>query len=214
VGSVLAGAPPDPLFPFFPPRWEQFIRTHLDVVAPLDFFSGELPTRLGLVRYMALFAIDIASRRVQIAGVKTDPDGEWMKQVAGNLTFAADEFLSGKPYLIHDRDPLFTEAFGDVLKAGGVKPVKLPGRPPDLNPYAERLVQTVKHEYLDRVILTGQAQLEYAPWEFPAYYHHESPQQGLRGHMTNPYAQDLINGDGWDKRATLFACCRAQSNLL
>ena len=33
-----------------------------------------------------------------------------MKQVARNLTDMWDGFLLGKRYLIHDRDPLFTEA--------------------------------------------------------------------------------------------------------
>ena len=38
-----------------------------------------------------------------------------MKQIARNLTDVDEGFLNGTRYLIHDRDPLFTEAFGDVL---------------------------------------------------------------------------------------------------
>ena len=45
-----------------------------------------------------------------IGGITSDPNGEWMKQVARNLTDMWDGFLLGKRYLIHDRDPLFTEA--------------------------------------------------------------------------------------------------------
>ena len=64
----------------------------------------------GLVRYHVLFVIDIATRCVCIGGITSDPNGEWMKQVARNLTDMWDGFLLGKRYLIHDRDPLFTEA--------------------------------------------------------------------------------------------------------
>ena len=46
-----------------------------------------------------------------------------MKQVARNLTDMWDGFLLGKRYLIHDRDPLFTEAVRGLLRDSGVKPV-------------------------------------------------------------------------------------------
>jgi hypothetical protein len=32
----------------------------------------------------------------------------WMDQVARNLCDRGDGFMTGKRYLIHDRDPLFT----------------------------------------------------------------------------------------------------------
>ena len=46
-----------------------------------------------------------------------------MKQVARNLTDMWDGFLLGKRYLIHDRDPLFTEEVRGLLRGSGVKPV-------------------------------------------------------------------------------------------
>jgi len=47
---------------------------------------------------------------VVIAGIRVDPDGEWMKQMARNLTDQVDGFLRHAKHLIHDRDPLFTAA--------------------------------------------------------------------------------------------------------
>jgi hypothetical protein len=32
----------------------------------------------GLVRYFVLFVIDLKTRRIEIAGVVRQPDGEWM----------------------------------------------------------------------------------------------------------------------------------------
>jgi len=72
-----------------------------------------------------------------------------MKQVARNLTDPVDGFLRKAKYLIHDRDPLFTEAFADVLRARGVASVKIPASSPNCNPHAERLVKTIKYECLN-----------------------------------------------------------------
>jgi hypothetical protein len=46
---------------------------------------------------------------------------------------------SGKPFLIHDRDPRFTLAFRETLAAADVQVVRLPPLSPNLNAYAERL---------------------------------------------------------------------------
>jgi len=76
-----------------------------------DFFTIEAWTRKGSTRFLVLFLIDLASRRVEIAGVAREANGLWMGQVGRNLSDAAEGFLIGKRYLIHDRDPLFTAEF-------------------------------------------------------------------------------------------------------
>ena len=89
--------------------WETFLKSHWGVVAATDFFNVEVLTSAGLIRYFVLFVIDLKTRRIKIAGIIPRPDGRWRKQVARNLTDANDGFLTGSRYLIHDRDPLFTE---------------------------------------------------------------------------------------------------------
>ncbi len=79
-----------------------------------------------------MFVIDIATRRVCIGGITSDPNGDWMKQVARNLTDMWDGFLLGTRYLIHDRDPLFTEEVRGLLRDAGVKPLRLPAKSPNL----------------------------------------------------------------------------------
>ena len=95
-------------------------------MAATDLFTVEVLSPFGLVRYHVLFVIDIATRCVSIGGITSDPNGEWMKQVARNLTDMWDGFLLGKRYLIHDRDPLFTEAVRGLLRDSGVKPSDFP----------------------------------------------------------------------------------------
>jgi putative transposase len=104
------------------------------------YSPSRLATWLGLVRYHVLFAIDIASRKVEIFGMVTNPGGTWMEQMARNLVDAVDGFLVGKRYLLIDRDTLYTNAFRRILGQGGVKAVRLPARSPNLNAFAERFV--------------------------------------------------------------------------
>jgi putative transposase len=159
--------------------WETFLKAHWGAIAATDFFSIEVLTRTGLVRYLVLFVIDLQTRRVEIAGIVPRPDGEWMQQIARNLTDDEDGFLKGARYLIHDRDPLFTRAFREGLESSGVKSVKLPARSPNLNAYAERFVRSIKSECLAQIIPLGERHLRKAVSEYSRHYHVERNHQGL-----------------------------------
>jgi hypothetical protein len=85
-----------------------------------------------------------------------------MSQVARNLSDAEEGFLIGKRYLIHDRDPLFSAEFLEILQATGVQSVKLPPHSPNLNAHAERCVRTIKESCLERMILFGEGSVRKA----------------------------------------------------
>jgi putative transposase len=159
--------------------WKEFLSWHREVIVAADFFTIEAWTRRGLSRFLVLFLIDLPSRRVEIAGLARQANGLWMSQVARNLCDAAEGFLVGKRYLIHDRDPLFTAEFLETLEISGVKSVKLPPRSPNLNAHAERFVRTIKESCLERMILFGEGSLRRAIQEFVMHYHHERNHQGL-----------------------------------
>jgi putative transposase len=158
--------------------WKEFIKSHWSVLAACDFFSIELFVKGKLVRCMVLFAIDVATRKVEILGLRVQPNGPWMEQIARNVS-GDGGFLAGKRYLIHDRDPLYTDKFDSILKTVGVEPVKLPPRSPNLNAHAERFVRSVKEECLDHLILSSEKQLRHVLCEYLQYYHHERIHQGL-----------------------------------
>jgi transposase InsO family protein len=133
-----------------------------------------------------LFFIELSTRRVEIAGITTEPDTAWMSQMSRNVTDVSDGFLTGARYLIHDRDPLFTGAFRETLANAGVEGVRLPPRSPNLNAYAERFVRSVKESCLDRLILVGERSLRRAVPEFVAHYHLERNHQGLGNRLIVP----------------------------
>jgi transposase InsO family protein len=159
--------------------WETFLKARWGAIAATDFFSVEVHTRSGLVRYFVLFIIDLKTQRIEIAGILTRPKGEWMKQIARNLTDCEDGFLNGPRHLIHHRDPLFTTSFCEILRSSGVEAVKLPARSPNLNAYAERFVRSIKSECLGQIIPLGERHLRRAVKEYTEHYHIERNHQGL-----------------------------------
>jgi transposase InsO family protein len=159
--------------------WKEFLTRHWELIVAADFFTIEVWTRRGLQRFMVLFFIDLATRKVEIGGIAAVANGLWISQVGRNVTDAVDGILVGKRYLIHDRDPLFTTEFLGMLADVGVKSVKLPPCSPNLNAHAERFVRSIKETCLDRMIWFGESSLRRGIAEFVVHYHRERPHQGL-----------------------------------
>ena len=166
--------------------WRQFVGAHWDVLAAADFFTVEVWLPRGLTRFTVLVLIELATRRVHVAGITAEPDGPWVTQLTRNVTDAEDGFLRGTRWLIHDRDPLFSHAVRDTLAAAGVTPVRLPARSPNLNAFAERFVRTIKESCVERLVLIGEGSLRRAVREFVDHYHHERNHQGLDNRLIRP----------------------------
>jgi putative transposase len=159
--------------------WKTFLQAHWEGLAATDLFTVEVLTLAGLRRYFVFFVIELKTRRVKIAGIHHQPYGKWMEQMARNLSDVFDGFLRNSRHLIHDRDPLYTRAFGEILKSSGVQPIRLPPRSPNLNAYAERFVRSIKEECLNRVVLLGESHLRLIVHEYVEHYHRERNHQGL-----------------------------------
>ncbi len=133
--------------------WAEFIKSHWQSLTAIDFFTAEVYTLKGLTRYMVLVAIDYATRKVEIVGIIEQAHDDWLKQIGKNLTDPFCGFLKEKKYVVHDRDPLYTNAFINILKAGGVEAIKSMPLAPNFNPFVERLIRSKKYEFLDRMLI-------------------------------------------------------------
>jgi putative transposase len=158
--------------------WKDFIAAHMAVLAGMDFFTVEVLTWRGLATYYVLFLIQLETRRVTLAGMTRYPTQEWMEQVARNLTDTETGALSSQAYILHDRDEKFCAGFRSILRDGGVEPLRLPPRSPNLNAFAERWVRSVKQECLSKLILFGENSLRRALNEYIAHFHCERNHQG------------------------------------
>jgi putative transposase len=136
-------------------------------------------TVTGFVRYLALFVIDLKTRRVHIAGITHTADGAWMAQIARNLIDAVVGPVRGFDHLIVDRDPLYTKHFESLLASANVGLLRLPANSPNLNAYAERFVRSIKQECLRHIIPLGERHLRKVVRDFVEHYHVERNHQGL-----------------------------------
>ena len=133
-----------------------------------------------------MFFIHIDSRRVHIAGISANPDEDWMKQVARNLTMEDIGFLSNCRHLIMDRDGKFCPVFRTYLEVAGVNPVRLPPRSPNLNAYSERWVRSIKEECLSKLMIFTEEELRNAVAHYVAHYHEERNHQGKGNELLFP----------------------------
>jgi hypothetical protein len=77
-----------------------------------------------------------------------------------------------------------------IVASGGVEPLALPARSPNLNAYAERWVRSVKEECLSRVILFGERSLRRALSNYVDHFHAERNHQGKGNVLLFPRATD------------------------
>lgn len=179
-------------------KWSDFLKQHWEVMAATDFFTVDIWTLGGVVRYHVLFVIKLATREVHIAGIVHTPNGFWMEQIGRNLTDGVDGFLNGCQFLIHDRDPLFTAQFREILRQESVESVRLPSRSPNLNAFAERFVKSIKHECLNRMIFFSERSLRYVIKEYMEHYHKERNHQGRDSQIICP--QFEVGAGGIERR--------------
>src|SRR3954454_2727303 len=96
--------------------WKDFIASHLDVQAGVDFFTAEVLTWSGLATYYVLFFIHLETRRVTMAGLTLHPTESWMEQMARNATDESTGCLRELRYMLHDRDTTFCASLRSILR--------------------------------------------------------------------------------------------------
>jgi putative transposase len=166
--------------------WADFIRSHMAVLAGIDFFTVEVLTWRGLATYYVLFFLHLETRRVTLAGITRHPTEDWMVQMARRAVDPIDGTLLPIRLVLHGRDSKFCALFRETLLSAGVRPLTLPARSPNLNAFAERWVRSIKTECLSKLILFGEASLRRAVTQFIEHYHLERPHQGKGNQLLFP----------------------------
>jgi transposase InsO family protein len=144
--------------------WRTFLTNHVRDLVSLDFFT--VPTA-GLRVLFVLIVLAHHRRRVLHFNVTEHPTACWMAQQIVDA-FPND---TGPSYLLRDRDHVYGHAFRHRVKGMGIGEILTAPSSPWQNPFAERLIGSIRRECLDHVLVLSEPHLRRILTAYFAYYH-------------------------------------------
>jgi len=144
--------------------WRTFLTNHVRDLVSIDFFT--VPT----ARLRVLFVLVVLAhqrRRVLHFNITEHPTAAWTTQQLVDA-FPDD---SAPSYLLRDRDSIYGHPFRQRVKRMRICEVLTAPLSPWQNPFAERLIGSIRRECLDHVLVLGQRHLRRTLARYFAYYH-------------------------------------------
>jgi hypothetical protein len=174
VSKYLAGRRPPPS-----QTWRTFLDNHLRSLVAVDFFT--VPTVMFKVVFVFV-VLAHARRRVVHVNVTNTPTAEWTAQ----QLVEAFPWDTGPRYLLRDHDAIYGSVFSNRVHSLGIHEVKTAPHSPWQNPYAERLIGTLRREYLDQVIIWNETHLRRLLRDYLTYYHRDRTHLSLEKDAPEP----------------------------
>lgn len=172
--------------------WDSFLKRHFETLWACDFFTKTVWTAVGPKIFHVLFFINIRTRKVHIAGITKYPKKEWVINQAKTISFLFQDDTSKA--LIRDGDKKYPEGFNDIFKEYNTTVKKISYRAPNLNPYCEGWVGTVKRECLNHFFVFGESHFKYLVNEYVKYYNTLRPHSSM-GNLPLCYRIKNIHGE-------------------
>ena len=146
------------------PTWRTFLKNHVREIVAIDFFV--VPT----VRNQVLFVFLLLAhdrRRILHFNVTANPTAAWTAQQI------AEAFPWRDPprYLLRDRDRIYGPIFRNRVAGMGFEEVVTTARSPWQNPFAERMIGTIRRDCLDHVVVINERHLVRTLRSHFRYYH-------------------------------------------
>jgi putative transposase len=134
------------------PTWRAFLQNHMAVMAAVEMFVVATATFKLLY---AMIVLDHHRRRVIHFEVTENPTQFWL---ARQIT-EAFPWDTAPRYLLRDRDTSYGVAFQNRIVAMGIEDVLTAPRSLRQNPYVERIVDSIRRQCLDHIIVFNEAHL-------------------------------------------------------
>ena len=169
------------------PSWLTFLGQIRDSLWSVDLFRCE---SVLLKTHWVLLVMDQYSRRIVGFAVQAgDVDGLALCRMFNQVIGGA-----GLPHhLSSDNDPLFTyHRWLANLRVLEIDEIKTVPRVPVSHPFVERLIGTVRREYLDQTLFWNAYDLESKLAEYRAYYNEERAHASLGGQTPSESAGDRL----------------------
>ncbi len=158
--------------------WRTFLDNHLADIVGVDFFT--MPT----ATFRILFTFIILRherRRVVHFNVTAHPTAEWTAQ----QVVEAFPDQEAPRFLIRDRDGIYGHFFQQRVANMGIEEVICSPRSPWQNPYAERVIGSIKRECLRHVIVLNERHLKRILRSYLEYYHDSRTHLSLNRNSPN-----------------------------
>ena len=176
VYEILRAAGIDPAPRRAGPAWRQFLTAQAAGILAVDFLHVDT---VLLKRLYVLVFIEHGTRRMHLGGVTAHPTGDWTAQQARNLAIRLGERFEDIRFLIRDGGSNFTRSFDAVFQATGATILRTAIQAPRMNATCERLIGTLRHELLDRMLIVGERPLRAVLREYQTHYNAARPHQGI-----------------------------------
>jgi putative transposase len=180
VYEILRTAGIDPAPRRSGPTWRQGLHAQAAGILAVDFLHVDT---VLLKRLYVLVFIEHGTRQMHLGGVTAHPTAAWTVQQARNLALTLDERSKDFRFLIRDRGSNFTASFDAVFQAVGTTLLRTAVQAPRMNATCGRLVGTLRHELLDRVLILGESHLRAVLAEYQEHYNTARPHQGIGQHV-------------------------------
>src|SRR5204863_8735583 len=133
-------------------RWRTLLDNHASQLVSVDFFT--VPTVTFRLLYVFI-VLQHDRRRVVHFNVTAHPSAAW----TARQIVEAFPFDCTPKYLVRDRDGIYGIEFQRQLKTMSIDDIRTAPRSPWQNPYAERIIGSIRRECLDPVIVLNEASL-------------------------------------------------------
>ena len=160
-------------------RWNSFVRNHARSLLACDFL---VVVTAGFRQLYVFVLMEIGTRRILHCNVTDHPTAAWTLQQFREA-FPSDH---DHKFLIHDRDSTFSAELDQHLLSFGLKVLRTPVRAPQANAYCERLIGTMRREFLDFVIPLNEKHLRSLLKEWVAHYNQARPHSSLGPGIPEP----------------------------
>jgi putative transposase len=144
--------------------WRTFLANHVRDLVSIDVFT--VPTAQLRVLFV-LVVVAHHRRRVLRFNVTAHPTAAWTAQQIVD-TFPDD---TAPAYLLRDRDQVYGQHFRHRVKGMGIDEVLTAPQSPWQNPFAERLIGSIRRECLNHVLVLNERHLHRILTQYVAYYH-------------------------------------------
>ena len=132
--------------------WRTFLTNHVATLVSMDFFT--VPTLTGRVLFV-LVLLTHQRRRIIHVNITEHPTAAWTAQ---QMIEAFPDDTAPR-WLLRDRDAIYGDVFRRRVAGMGIGEVISSPSSPWQNPYAERLIGSIRRECLDHVIVLGERHL-------------------------------------------------------